>query len=316
MSRCRDTTPMPPLICLAEIISYGCIMTFGRNKSNRHNMNQSLCRNPNHDKGRIPVRTSLPWTCMLISARIITQPGVCAAEQPMPDATVSAIQVSGDFKLIPQANTDRFGTFGFDLVRWPELDEIKSLAVDVASNKVAQIAVTSTYEWASRMLKKEWLPNPSHLALLPMTNSVDGHDAVRFRYQVAGSVFQVTATSAGMAFLIIDDLPVANSNVFSQDQAVLYMTARLDTYFQEAERIKAITFKNVVQAKGGYEGRPVLGSEAFNNWWGRAGWWTDGRVFLVTAPTVSSSKRGGSRPPLLKKNWFRADEQAGSEKRD
>jgi|GEM_PF-6397150 len=242
----------------------------------------------------------------VIVTMIVMTARVFAIEQKLDVIQPPAEAVPEGFVFIQNAAPERFGAFGAETLRWPTAEEIKTHAVHPESHVEVRRAVETTLEQVGRILKPEWLPSRADLGILALTNSVAGYDAVRFRYRIKNSSIQVTATTKGVVFLVKAD---GDHHATSREQAIQHMSGALARYFQESEKIKETTFGTVIEAKGGYEGRPSITADTFAHWWGLAGWWTDGCVFALTTPSAKMNNRSPLALGVPQKAWFRAETQ-------
>lgn len=189
-----------------------------------------------------------------------------------------------------------------DLLRWPTSEQMKRLRSDKKPSENTFFAPVKTIR---RVLQQQWIPTDLPDRMICLKHAVDDSDAVLVRYELDGYNIQIVQTTKNIGITIqstIKEQSPETAKPSSAEYAREEVGKTIDRFFNESEKIKAVSLGEVTPTAYGFSGKsgfesPIEGS--FLHWWGLVSWYTDGQTFgfIVGKPSRAT-------PPAEKRDWF------------
>jgi len=211
--------------------------------------------------------------------------------------TIKTERLPDNYQIMFASEPTNFPSGFVECVAWPDANRIKRGRIE-NNNPAVSNAIANTVKWLQTILKPQWVPDESSLDVFAFKADTEGIDAIRFRYKIDGVIIQIRSTASTISVIITDDKQ--NLKQFSEEEAKLYVTEKIERFLNNSEKIKNISLNKITRDKACVRGYADVKPESLNYWWGLMSWWTDGNSVLFSTGKAD----GGPLAPTLKKHWF------------
>lgn len=184
------------------------------------------------------------------------------------------------------------------LYEWPTAETIQSKSIPYSD---VSIWVRDQIEgWIKRVIKEKYIPPDFQKKIILIKDEINGYDFARLRYTIENKYVVHISQNINVIYVAVRPInTVAEMTIFSE--AKNYIQKIVEDLFNEEDKIKEITLKNLQDIPQGFQAQSIPPN--FLWWWGRTSIYSDG----VGVGFTIGKGYGGKVESFATKEWFRIE---------